>query len=155
MNGLFTDRARQALEFALDEAVANGQTSIGPEHLMLGLIREGSGIAAAMLREVCDNAYRLAPAIRQLLIREPDAGKSRKLPMLPSTKDSIELALGECRRLSHNYVGTEHLLLGLLQLPDSPLAGAFASIGVNPQEINRRMLALMGDKSSADDAGQS
>src|SRR6478736_3416216 len=134
----FTDRARQALRYANEEATKRGHEYILPEHLLLGLIREGSGIGAAALNEVCDKADRLAEAINQTIDNTPQRDS-------PGTRDVIELAMSERKRLNHNYVGTEHLLLALLQSSDAMLASAFASIGVDPAAIRNRTLVLRGD----------
>src|SRR6478609_4045973 len=131
----FTERARQALRFANEEATKRGHEYILPEHLLLGLIREGSGIGAAALNEVCDKADRLAEAINHT-IENATPGES------PRIKHLVDLAMSERQRLNHNYVGTEHLLLALLQSSDAMLASAFASIGVDPAAIRNRTLEL-------------
>jgi ATP-dependent Clp protease ATP-binding subunit ClpC len=140
----FTDRARNAWSLAHKSAVAGGREYIEPADLLIGLIREGSGIAARVLDDVCEGGDRLARAVEQTMPPgTPHDGKT-KLPMSPQSHAAIASAIDEATRLKHNYVGTEHVLMGLLKLPDSPLVPAFQAIGVDPGEVYRRTLELMG-----------
>ena len=142
MGDLLTDRALNACRIANQEAHDWGHDWIEPEHLMLGLIKEGS-IAKLMLNQICDKADQLQAAIEMTMTRGPHVGAKGKLPLTPNAKRAVELALTERHRFNHKLVGTEHLLLGLLMLPDSRLAGAFKSLDVDLEQIRRRMLTIM------------
>ena len=117
MNGYnFTDRVRNVLHMAREEAARLHHEYVGTEHLLLGLIREGEGVAAALLTNLGVNLER----IRQKIEETVEKGKAPtaagpELPYTSRTKKVIELAMVEARELNHSYVGTQHLLLGLLR----------------------------------------
>src|ERR687895_558118 len=112
----FTDRARKVMQLANQEAQRFNHEYIRTEHILLGLIKEGSGVAANVLKNLDIDLNR---ARRQVEMTIPYAASaepvSGRLPQTPRTKKVIEFAIEEARRLNHNYVGTEHLLLGLLR----------------------------------------
>lgn len=138
----FTKRARQALTMAQEEAELLYHPYIGTEHLLLGLIREENGMAARVLRDMGITLSHVREAIGRTIGRgsEPVRGK---IPLSPSTKRVIELAVDEARRLGHYYVGTEHLLLGLVREPEGVAASILESMGVDLEQIREETTRLM------------
>ncbi len=110
----FTDRARRAIVIAQDEARELGDPGIRPEHLLLGLLK-GEGVARQALTQ-CGVSYESTrDRVAQAFPEKPEAAKMQKLPFRPQSKKVLELSLREALRLRHNYIGTEHLLLGLIR----------------------------------------
>ncbi|MBC8108483.1 MAG: hypothetical protein H7Z14_18000 [Anaerolineae bacterium] len=140
----FTDRARRAMTLANQEAQRLGHDHIGTEHLLLGLVKEGSGIAAVVLRD----QYRVdLGRIRQQVeqLAHPPARSSNK-QISPSDRYRrvIDFAVEESSNLSNNYVGTEHLLLGLLHLRDGSAARVLAGMGLQLDDVRAHVLNLLG-----------
>jgi len=140
----FTDRARRAMTLANQEAQRLGHDHIGTEHLLLGLVKEGSGIAAVVLRD----QYRVdLGRIRQQVeqLAHPPARSSNK-QIKPSDRYRrvIDFAVEESSNLSNNYVGTEHLLLGLLHLRDGSAARVLAGMGLQLDDVRTHVLNLLG-----------
>jgi hypothetical protein len=129
---LFTERVRQSLAFAREEAARLHHEYVGTEHILLGLIREGKGVAATVLQEL-----NLEPEkIRQRVEETVKTGKAAHatgldLPYTSRAKQAIALAMSEARELGHNYVGTEHLLLGLLRQEKGIGAQVLVHLGAN------------------------
>jgi hypothetical protein len=109
----FTDRARQSLSLAHDEATALQHGFLGTEHLLLGLLAEGTGIAAVVLTDLGMTLEGTRDAVREMIGPVPDYSATGKPPFTPRAKKVLELALREALELHHNYIGTEHILLGL------------------------------------------
>src|SRR5262245_16296047 len=109
----FTDRARQVLKIANQEARRFNHEYVGTEHILLGLVAEGSGVAANVLMNLNVNLCRIALEVERIVQAGPDRGAVGSLPQTPRAKKVIEYSIEEARNLNHNYVGTEHLLLGL------------------------------------------
>ncbi len=110
----FTDRARMVAKLANQEARRfNGY--IGTEHLLLGLIKEGSGVAANVLKRFDLDLHKFRIEVEKLIQSGPDLVRLRGLPQTPRAKKAIQYSMEEARNLGHNYVGTEHLLLGLIR----------------------------------------
>jgi ATP-dependent Clp protease ATP-binding subunit ClpC len=109
----FTDRARKVLTLAQDEAQRFNHNYIGTEHLLLGLVREGEGVAARVLENMNVELAKVRTAV-EFIIGRGDRPVVGEVGLTPRAKRVIELAIDEARRLGHNYIGTEHLLLGLL-----------------------------------------
>src|SRR5262245_44592180 len=110
----FTDRSRKVMQLATEEAQRFDHEYIGTEHILLGLIREGSGVAVNLLKKHRVSLDSVRIEIERI-IQHGTARIGSKLPLTPRAKHSIEYAIEEARQLDHNYVGTEHLLLGLLR----------------------------------------
>jgi len=126
----FTNRARIVMSLAQDEAQRLGHNYMGTEHLLLGLLREGEGVAAIALQTLGVSLDDARAAVLQI-IGHGDRIVVGEIGLTPRAKKVIELAVDEARRMGHHYVGTEHLLLGLLREGEGIAAGVLASRGVN------------------------
>ena len=111
----FTDRARKVMQLANQEAQRFNHEYIGTEHILLGLIKEGSGVAANVLKNLDIDLRKIRIEVEKLVQSGPDMVTMGKLPQTPRAKKVIEYSMEEARNLGHNYVGTEHLLLGLIR----------------------------------------
>src|SRR5208337_1282465 len=111
----FTDRARKVMQLANQEAQRFNHEYIGTEHILLGLVKEGSGVAADVLKNLDVDLRRIRLEVEKLLQSGPDKVPLSRLPQTPRAKKVVEYAMDEARNLGHNYVGTEHVLLGLLR----------------------------------------
>ncbi|WP_186564730.1 ATP-dependent Clp protease ATP-binding subunit [Lawsonibacter celer] len=143
----FTERAQTALRLAQESSVELGHGYVGSEHLLLGLSREGKGVAAKVLQ----NAGLESEAIRAGIARLVGVGAPGSQPsqgLTPRCKKIIELALGEAARLGHHYVGTEHLLLGILREGDGVAVRVIAGTGAEPRRIHSDLAAAMGGEAS-------
>ncbi len=135
----FTQRARRVLTLAQEEAERLSHNYIGTEHLLLGLIREENGIAGRVLRDLGAKPERVA----EMVERMTGAGRRAspgKLDLTPRTKQVIEYAVDEARRLGHSYIGTEHLLLGLIRQGDGVAIDVMRQLGLTPDRIRRETL---------------
>jgi ATP-dependent Clp protease ATP-binding subunit ClpC len=137
----FTDRARRAVVLAQEEASLLNHNYIGTEHLLLGLIHEGEGPAAEALR-----AFRieLGPVRQRLAEIAPKGTQVRPghFPFTPRAKKVLDHALREAQRLGHGYMGTEHLLLGILREPDGLAAQILVRLDVDLEQVRGRVLEL-------------
>src|SRR5467141_1759342 len=111
----FTDRARKVMQLANQEAQRFNHEYIGTEHILLGLIAEGSGVAANVLKNLDVDLRKIRLEVARLVQSGPDIVTMGELPLTPLAKKVIENSVEEARKLIHNYVGTEHILLGLLR----------------------------------------
>jgi len=111
----FTDRANKVMALANQEAQRLGHEYIGTEHILLGLVNEGSGIGASVLKNVDVNLDKLRLEVEKLVKRGPGTSVAGKLPLTPRGKKVIEYAIIEARKLDHDHIDSEHLLLGLLR----------------------------------------
>jgi ATP-dependent Clp protease ATP-binding subunit ClpA len=137
----FTDRARQALNDAQAAATRFGQNYLGPEHILLGVIGVDGGAGAKVLV----NLGVELPKVRTAVEFQIDAGKRPvvgEVGLTPAAKHVIKLAIDEARSMEHLYLGTEHLLLGLLRQGDSVAATVLESLGVNLADARREVLRL-------------
>ena len=125
----FTDRARKVLALANKEAVRLRHNYIGTGHILLALVREGSGVGAMTLRDLDVDCQRIAAYLKSALRQGPDVAVPAKLPVSPGTKRLIEVATEEADKLRHQYVGTERLLLALLRV-EGPAWEALNAQGV-------------------------
>ena len=137
----FTKRARQSLSMAQEEARRMNHGYIGTEHLFLGLLREEEGIASRVLRDLGLSLSQARRAVERMVGRGPRAPGS--LQLADQTKRVIELAVDEAKRLGHQYIGTEHLLLALVRSHDSMAFAVLQSLNVNREIVRRRVLNLM------------
>ena len=141
----FTDRARRVVVLAQEEAQLLNHTSIGTEHLLLGIVHEGQGVAARTLQAL---DIRLA-SVRHAIEREAPRGASSSVGTLtfsPRAKKSLENALRESLQLGHNYIGTEHMLLGLLRTDGSRAARVLTDLGATFERVRAEVLAVLGDR---------
>lgn len=154
MNGYnFTERVRKVLQFAREEALATRHEYVGTEHILLGLCREGEGVAAAALQNLNVDSEDVRDSILNVVKAGP---KGTHMPVdLPYTsraKRTLELAMSEARELQHSYVGTEHLLLGLLREERGIAAQVLVSLGATTEKVRAEVLRLLGGETNGDPA---
>ncbi|MBT9253789.1 MAG: ATP-dependent Clp protease ATP-binding subunit [Brockia lithotrophica] len=152
MFGRFTERAQRVLALAQDEAIRLGHSSIGTEHILLGLIREGEGIAARVLKNMGLSLEQIREEVEGLVGRGTERPTSTTYT--PRAKKVIELAFDEARKLGHTYVGTEHILLGLIREGEGVAARVLANLGVSLTKARQQVLQLLGTTEFAQTSGQ-
>ncbi len=140
----FTDRARKVMALANQEAQRFNHEYIGTEHILLGLVKEGSGVGANVLKNLDVDLRKVRLEVEKLVKSGPDMVTMGKLPQTPRAKKVIEYAIEEARNLNHNYVGTEHLLLGLLREHDGVAAQVLMNLGLRLEEVREEVLNLLG-----------
>ncbi len=140
----FTDRARRVMALANQEAQRFDHEYIGTEHILLGLIKEGTGVGANVLKNLSVELAKVRSEVEKLVRRGEGVPASGKLPQTPRAKTVIEQAIVEARALNHSYVGTEHLLLGLLAERDGVAAQVLMNLGVNLQQARKEVMNLLG-----------
>jgi ATP-dependent Clp protease ATP-binding subunit ClpC len=140
----FTDRARKVMALANQEAQRLNHEYIGTEHILLGLVKEGSGVGATVLKQLDVDLRKVRMEVEKLVKSGPDMVTMGKLPQTPRAKKVIEYAIEEARNLGHNYVGTEHLLLGLLREQDGVAAQVLVNLGLKLEEVREEVLNLLG-----------
>ncbi|MCA9280931.1 MAG: ATP-dependent Clp protease ATP-binding subunit [Phycisphaerales bacterium] len=140
----FTDRARKVMALANQEAQRFNHEYIGTEHILLGLVKEGSGVGANVLKNLNVDLRKVRLEVEKLVHSGPDMVTMGKLPQTPRAKKVIEYAIEEARNLNHNYVGTEHLLLGLLREHDGVAAQVLMNLGLKLEEVREEVLNLLG-----------
>src|SRR5579859_680872 len=138
----FTDRARKVLSLAQDEAQRFNHNYIGTEHLLLGLVREGDGVAAKVLSNLGVELTKVRSTL-ELMIGRGDGMVLGEIGLTPRAKKVIELAVDEARRLNHHYIGTEHLLLGLVREGEGIAAGVLESLGVNLEKVRTQTIQVL------------
>jgi hypothetical protein len=138
----FTERARRVLTLAQDEAMRFNHNYISTEHLLLGLIREQDGVAARVLENMNVDLAKVRTAV-EFIIGRDDRPVVGEVGLTPRAKGAIELAIDEARRLGHNYIGTEHLLLGLVREGEGIAAGVLESLGVNLDRARAEVLRTL------------
>jgi ATP-dependent Clp protease ATP-binding subunit ClpC len=144
----FTERARKVLTLAQEEATRFNHNYIGTEHLLLGLVREGEGVAAKVLANLGVELNRVRSAV-EFIIGRGDRMIVGEIGLTPRAKKVIELAVDEARRLGHHYIGTEHLLLGLVREGEGIAAGVLESLGVNLEKVRTQTIQVLSQSSSA------
>src|SRR6266498_3092123 len=140
----FTDRARKVMQLANQEAQRFNHEYIGTEHILLGLVKEGSGVAANVLKNLDIDLRKIRLEVEKLVQSGPDMVTLGKLPQTPRAKKVIEYSIEEARNLNHNYVGTEHLLLGLLREQEGVAAQVLMNLGLKLEEVREEVLNLLG-----------
>jgi ATP-dependent Clp protease ATP-binding subunit ClpA len=140
----FTDRARKVMALANQEAQRFNHEYIGTEHILLGLLKEGSGVGAAVLKNLGLELGKVRHEVEQLVKHGSEMFIVGKLPQTPRAKRVIEYAIEESRNLNHNYVGTEHLLLGLLREQDGVAAQVLMNLGLRLEDVRKEALNLLG-----------
>jgi len=139
-----TDRARKVMALANQEAQRLNHEYIGTEHILLGLVKEGSGVGANVLKNLDIDLRKVRLEVEKLVKSGPEMVTMGKLPQTPRAKKVIEYAIEEARNLNHNYVGTEHLLLGLLREHDGVAAQVLMNLGLKLEEVREEVLNLLG-----------
>ncbi|HEX3998256.1 MAG TPA: ATP-dependent Clp protease ATP-binding subunit [Pirellulales bacterium] len=140
----FTDRARKVMQLANQEAQRFNHEYIGTEHVLLGLIKEGSGVAANVLKNLDIDLRKIRLEVEKLVQSGPDMVTMGKLPQTPRAKKVIEYSMEEARNLNHNYVGTEHILLGLLREQEGVAAQVLMNLGLKLEDVREEVLNLLG-----------
>jgi ATP-dependent Clp protease ATP-binding subunit ClpC len=138
----FTERARKVLSLAQEEAQRFKHNYIGTEHLLLGLIREEEGVGARVLNSLGADADKVRKAI-EFIIGRGDRIVLGEVGLTPRSKKVIELAVDEARSLGHHYIGTEHLLLGLLREGEGIAAGVLESLGIKLDMARQKTLEML------------
>jgi len=138
----FTERARRVVDLAEDEARGFNHGYIGTQHLLLGLVREGEGVAAKVLANLGVELNRVRSAV-EFIIGRGDRPVTGEIGLSPRAKKVIELAVDEARRLNHHYIGTEHLLLGLVREGEGIAAGVLESLGVSLEKVRTEVLRVL------------
>jgi hypothetical protein len=145
----FTDRARKVMQLASQEAARFNHEYIGTEHILLGLVKEGSGVAAHALRNLEIDLLKIRLEVEKIMQpgRE-DVVYMRRLPQTPRARKVIEYSIEEAKNFDHNFVGTEHLLLGLIREEEGLGAQVLMNLGLKLEDVREEVLNLLGQKES-------
>jgi ATP-dependent Clp protease ATP-binding subunit ClpC len=148
----FTDRARRVVVLAQEEARLLNHNYIGTEHVLLGLVREGKGVAAQALTSMGIGLDAVRGQV-ELIIGEGQAAPTGHIPFTPRAKKVLELSLREALQLSHNYIGTEHILLGLVREGEGVAAQVLQKLGADLDRVRQAVIRLLGEKGQGPSAG--
>ncbi|MEE8190017.1 MAG: ATP-dependent Clp protease ATP-binding subunit, partial [Candidatus Scalindua sediminis] len=143
----FTDRARKVMALAREEAKRFNHEYIGTEHILLGLVKEGSGVAANVLQNLDIDLKKIRLEIEKIVQTGPDLVSVGQLPFTPRVKKVLEYAIEEARAMGHNYIGTEHQLLGLLREQEGVAAQVLLNLGVKLEDVREEIIELLGAES--------
>src|SRR5258707_2759149 len=149
----FTDRARKVMQLANQEAQRFNHEYIGTEHILLGLVKEGTGVAANVLKNLDIDLRKIRMEVEKIVQAGPDMVTMGKLPQTPRAKKVIEYSIEEARNLNHNYVGTEHLLLGLLREQEGVAAQVLMNLGLKLEDVREEVLNLLGHNMDSGESG--
>jgi hypothetical protein len=141
----FTDRARKVMQLAHQEAQRFKHEYLGTEHILLGLVEEGAGVAANVLKNLDIDLRKIRLEVEKIVQSGPDRVIMGRLPQTPRFKKVIEYSIMEARNLNHNYVGTEHLLLGLLREQEGVAAQVLMNFGLKLEDVREEVLNLLGN----------
>jgi ATP-dependent Clp protease ATP-binding subunit ClpC len=144
MHDKFTERVRKVMYLAREEAARLQHDYIGTEHLLLGVIREGEGIAATVLNNLGLDLDAIRQAVESMVSATGGTLTIGEIPFTPRAKRVLELSVDEARQLGHNYVGTEHLLLGLIREGEGVAARVLLELGVDRKKVREETLKLLG-----------
>jgi ATP-dependent Clp protease ATP-binding subunit ClpC len=147
MYGRFTEKAEKAIAYSQESAIQLGHNYVGTEHFLLGLIKEGTGVAARVLQSQGVTEEKVLKEIEELIGRG-DAGAQQPLGFTPRTKRVLELSFREARRMGHSYIGTEHLLLGIMKEGESVAVRILIDLGVDPQKLLNDIVKILKDETS-------
>ncbi len=140
----FTDRARKVMQLANQEAQRFNHEYIGTEHMLLGLVKEGTGVAANVLKNLDVDLRKIRLEVEKLVQSGPEMITMGKLPQTPRAKKVIEFSMEEARNLNHSFVGTEHLLLGLLREQEGVAAQVLLNLDIKLEDVREEVLNLLG-----------
>ncbi len=149
----FTDRARKVMQLANQEAQRFNHEYIGTEHILLGLVKEGSGVAANVLKNLDVDLRKIRLEVEKLVQSGPEMVTVGKLPQTPRAKKVIEYSMEEARNLNHSYVGTEHILLGLLREQEGVAAQVLMNLGLKLEDVREEVLNLLGHGLEGEEVG--
>jgi ATP-dependent Clp protease ATP-binding subunit ClpC len=144
MFGGLTERAQRVLQLSQGEARRLGHDVIGTEHLLLGLVAEGTGIAARALQNLGISLEDVRQAVEKM-VGKGDTDKVKMLTLTPRAKKVLELAMVEARQLGQGYIGTEHILLGLIREGEGIAAQVLTSLGADAEKVRDEVIGLLGD----------
>ncbi|MCP8971083.1 ATP-dependent protease ATP-binding subunit ClpC [Ectobacillus ponti] len=147
MFGRFTERAQKVLALSQEEAIRIGHNNIGTEHILLGLVREGEGIAAKALIALGLSPEKIQKEVEALIGRGTEG--TQTVHYTPRAKKVIELSMDEARKLGHSYVGTEHILLGLIREGEGVAARVLNNLGVSLNKARQQVLQLLGSNEAS------
>ena len=150
----FTERARRVIILAQEEAKRLNHSAVGTEHILLGIIREGEGVASKVLESLNINPERVRAEIESAIGRG-ERTPYEEVAFTPRAKKVLELALDEARRLGHNYIGTEHLLLGLIREGEGVAARVLEAMGADLERVRSQVVYLLGEEGTASYTKQS
>jgi hypothetical protein len=139
----FTDRARRVVVLAQTEATGYGQYHIGPEHILLGLISEGEGVGAQALEALGISLESVRQQVEEEIIGPGEEPQQGHIPFTPQAKKVLELSLRESQQLGHNYIGTEHILLGLIREGEGVAAQVLVRLDANLSRVRQQVLQLL------------
>ena len=148
----FSESARRVLSLAQEEAQRFNHNYIGTEHILLGLVRENDGVAAKVLSNLNVELTKVRSAV-EFIIGRGERSAPGEIGLTPRAKKVIELAVDEARRLNHNYIGTEHLLIGLMREGEGVASGVLESLGVNLDKIRGETSRILSQKSQQAQSG--
>ncbi|PKR83084.1 ATP-dependent protease ATP-binding subunit ClpC [Heyndrickxia camelliae] len=151
MFGRFTERAQKVLALSQEEAIRLRHNNIGTEHILLGLVQEGEGIAAKALYGLGLSAEKIQTEVENLIGKGQDSGQT--IHYTPRAKKVIELSMDEARKLGHSYVGTEHILLGLIREGEGVAARVLNNLGVSLNKARQQVLQLLGSNETGSQSG--
>ncbi len=140
----FTERARKVIVYAKEEARRFNHDYIGTEHLLLGLVREGEGVAAAVLQKLGLDLETIRIEVEKLVQPGPQTQVLGDIPFTPRSKKALELSAEEARALGHNYIGTEHLLLGLVKEGEGMAYRVLLNLGLDLGKLRNEVMELLG-----------
>jgi len=149
--GRFTERAQKVLALAQEEAIRLNHNNVGTEHILLGLVREGEGIAAKALFALGITPDKIQSEVEKLI--GTGAAYTQAPPYTPRAKKVIELSMDEARKMGHSYVGTEHILLGLIREGEGVAARVLSNLGVNLNKARQQVLQLLGSSDTSPHGG--
>src|ERR1700683_1778026 len=139
----FTDRARRVVVLAQEEARMLNHDYIGTEHILLGLVHEGQGMAAKALEALGISLEAVRQQVQEIVGRGQQAARSGHIPFTPQAKKTLELAFREAVQLGHNYIGTEHILLGLIREGEGTAAQVLVSLGADLDRVRQQVIELL------------
>ena len=148
----FTDRARRVIDLANHEAASLGHDCLAAEHILLGLASEGHGVAAHVLEHLGQDVDTLRAGVARMVAPGPQSLPFHDFPLTPAAKRTIEFAHEDVQRLGHSYVGTEHLLLGLMRVHDSVAVRLLVDADVDPNEVRNEVFHLLGHPELIEDS---
>ncbi|MCC7013171.1 MAG: ATP-dependent Clp protease ATP-binding subunit [Planctomycetes bacterium] len=160
----FTDRAKKVMNLARQEAQRFNHEYLGTEHILLGLVQEGSGVAANVLKNMGIDLTKIRAEVEKIVKTGPSMVTMGQLPFTPRAKKVLELSMEEASNLGHNYIGTEHLLLGLIKENEGIAAQVLMNLGVKLEDVREEVLEFLGadtqeeeeeDASQGEGGGQS
>ena len=149
----FTDRARRVVVLAQEEARMLNHNYIGTEHILLGLIHEGEGVAAKALESLGISLEAVRSQVEEI-IGQGQSAPTGHIPFTPRAKKVLELSLREALQLGHNYIGTEHILLGLIREGEGVAAQVLQKLGADLNRVRQQVIKLLSDSKGVEPAGQ-